>query len=93
MELNPYHKQEQIEEDPEINELLKILTQTYNSTTTRQIKEAEEKLKKFDQIIINKLDKIFNLFTSNKIPLQNKKALAIRVKYIFISFKKRKIWT
>ena len=67
MEINPYQKQEQIEEDPEINELLKILTQTYSSTTTRQIKEAEEKLKKFDQIIINKLDKIFNLFTSNKI--------------------------
>ena len=90
MELNHYQKQDQIEEDPEINELLKILTQTYSSTTTRQIKEAEEKLKKFDQIIINKLDKIFNLFTSNKIPLQNKKALAIRVKYIFISFKKKK---
>ena len=34
MEINPYQKQEQIEEDPEINELLKILTKTYSSTTT-----------------------------------------------------------
>ena len=79
-----------IEEDPEIKELLIILSQTFSSTTTRQIKEAEEKLKQFDQIIINKINKIFQLFSSNKIPLPNKKALAIRVKYIFISYGKDK---
>ena len=79
-----------IEEDPEIKELLIILSQTFSSTTTRQIKEAEEKLKQFDQVIINKINKIFQLFSSNKIPLPNKKSLAIRVKYIFISYGKAK---
>ena len=37
-----------------------------------------------------KINKIFQLFSSNKIPLPNKKALAIRVKYIFISYGKDK---
>ena len=83
-------KDQQIEEDHEIKELLEVLSQTFSSTTTRQIKEAEEKLKQFDQIIINKINKIFQLFSSNKIPLPNKKALAIRVKYIFISYGKAK---
>lgn len=83
-------KTQDIEEDPEIKELLEVLSQTFSSTTTRQIKEAEEKLKQFDQIIINKINKIFQLFSSNKIPLPNKKALAIRVKYIFISYGKAK---
>ena len=79
-----------IEEDPEIKELLNLLSQTFLSTTTRQIKEAEEKLKKFDQIIINKISKIFQIFSSDKISLQNKNALAIRVKYIYISKGKAK---
>ena len=90
MEFNPNSIEQEKEEDPEINELLKVLSQTFSSTTTRQIKEAEEKLKQFDQIIINKISKIFNLFTSNKIPIPNKKALAIRVKYLFCSYGKDK---
>ena len=77
-------------EDPEIIELLKILSQTFSSTTTSQIKEAEEKLKKFDKIIIMKIGKICQLFTSNNIPLPNKKSLAIRIKYIFDSYGKSK---
>ena len=79
-----------LDNEPEIKELLQILKQTYSSTTTRQIKEAEEKLRKFDQIIIQNLSKIFLLFTTNELPLPNKKALAIRVKYIFISLGKEK---
>ena len=78
------------EEDPEIKNLLDLLTQTYTSSTTHKIKEAEEKLKQFDYVIINKLDKIFNLFSSNKINISNQKALAIRIKYIFISLGKTK---
>ena len=80
----------QVVEDPEINELLKLLSQTFSSTTTSQIKEAEEKLKQFDEIIIKKIDKIFELFTLNNIPLPNKKSLAIRIKYIFDSYAKSK---
>ena len=78
------------EEDPEIKNLLELLTQTYSSSTTHKIKEAEEKLKQFDYVIINKLDKIFNLFSSNKINISNQKALAIRIKYIFMSLGKAK---
>ena len=44
------------EEDPEIKNLLDLLTQTYTSSTTHKIKEAEEKLKQFDYVIINKLE-------------------------------------
>ena len=79
-----------IEEDSEIKNLLEILTQTYTSNKTHKIKEAEEKLKQFDYVIINKLNKIFNLFASNKIPIPNQKALSIRIKYIFISLGKDK---
>ena len=79
---------QQVETDQEIKELLNLLSQTFSSTTTSQIKEAEEKLKQFDQVIINKISKIFELFTSDKIPLPNKKSLAIRVKYIFNSYGK-----
>ena len=50
------------EEDPEINKLFETLTQTFSSSSTHKIKEAEEKLKQFDYIIINKLDKIFKIF-------------------------------
>ena len=78
------------EEDPEINKLLEILIQTFSSSSTHKIKEAEEKLKQYDYVIINKLDKIFNLFTSNDKPLPCLKSLSIRIKYIFISFIKSK---
>ena len=78
----------QIGTDQEINELLNILSQTFSSTTTSQIKEAEEKLKQFDQVIINKISTIFELFTSDNIPLLNKKSLATRVKYIFNTYGK-----
>ena len=77
-----------IEEDIEIKNLLEILTQTYSSTTTHKIKEAEEKLKQFDYVIIKKLNKIFDLFSSNKINISSQKALSIRIKYIFISLGK-----
>ena len=89
MDINS-QSQDQFDEDPDIKELLIILSQTFSSTTTSQIKEAEEKLKQFDKVIINKLAKIFQLFTSDKIPLPNKKSLAIRVKYIFDSYGKSK---
>ena len=90
METNDRDKNEIIEEDPEIKNLLELLTQTYTSSKTHKIKEAEEKLKQFDYVIINKLDKIFALFSSNNIPLSNQKALSIRIKYIFISLEKDK---
>ena len=90
METNYSDKNEIIEEDPEIKNLLELLTQTYSSTKTHKIKEAEEKLKQFDFVIINKLDKIFKLFSSDKIPLSNQKALSIRIKYIFISLERDK---
>ena len=90
MEDNQREKVEIIEEDIEIKNLLEILTQTYSSTSTHKIKEAEEKLKQFDYVIINKLNKIFDLFASNKIPLPSQKALSIRIKYIFISLGKSK---
>ena len=84
------NQNEIIEEDLEIKNLLEILTQTYSATSTHKIKEAEEKLKKFDLVIINKLNKIFDLFALNKIPLSSQKALSIRIKYIFISLGKSK---
>ena len=87
MNINQNNK---MEDNSDIIELLKILSQTFSSNTTSQIKEAEEKLKQFDVVIINKISKIFELFTSNEIPLVNKKSLAIRVKYIFDSFGKSK---
>ena len=90
MEDNQREKDEIIEEDIEIKNLLEILTQTYSSTSTHKIKEAEEKLKQFDYVIIKKLNKIFDLFASNKIPLPSQKALSIRIKYIFISLGKSK---
>jgi len=90
MEVNQNGKNEIIEEDLEIKNLLEILTQTYSATSTHKIKEAEEKLKKFDYVIINKLNKIFDLFALNKIPLSSQKALSIRIKYIFISLGKSK---
>ena len=90
MEGNQNEKNEIIEEDLEIKNLLEILTQTYSATSTHKIKEAEEKLKKFDLVIINKLNKIFDLFALNKIPLSSQKALSIRIKYIFISLGKSK---
>ena len=83
-------KNEIIEEDLEIKNLIEILAQTYSSNTTHKIKEAEEKLKQFDYVIINKFNKIFYLFGSNKIDLSSQKALSIRIKYIFISFGKNK---
>ena len=83
-------KNEIIEEDLEIKNLIEILAQTYSSNTTHKIKEAEEKLKQFDYVIINKFNKIFHLFGSNKIDLSSQKALSIRIKYIFISFGKNK---
>ena len=79
-----------MDENSEIIELLKVLSKTFSCTTTSQIKEAEEKLKQFDQLIINKISKIFELFTLDEIPLPNKKSLAIRVKYIFDSYGKSK---
>ena len=90
MEVNQKEKDEIMEEDIEIKNLLEILAQTYSSTSTHKIKEAEEKLKQFDYVIINKLNKIFNLFALNKIPLPSQKALSIRIKYIFISLGKTK---
>ena len=90
MEGNQNEKNEIIEDDLEIKNLLEILTQTYSATSTHKIKEAEEKLKKFDLVIINKLNKIFDLFALNKIPLSSQKALSIRIKYIFISLGKSK---
>ena len=90
MEGNQNEKNEIIEEDLEIKNLLEILTQTYSATSTHKIKEAEEKLKKFDLVIIKKLNKIFDLFALNKIPLSSQKALSIRIKYIFISLGKSK---
>ena len=90
METNDIGKNEIIEEDPEIKNLLELLTQTYTSSKTHKIKEAEEKLKQFDFVIINKLNQIFKLFSSNNIPLSNQKALSIRIKYIFISLEKDK---
>ena len=90
MEGNKKERNEIFEEDLEIKNLLDILTLTYSSTSTHKIKEAEEKLKKFDYVIINKMNKIFNLFSSNKIPLSSQKALSIRIKYIFISLGKSK---
>ena len=90
MEGNQNEKNEIIEEDLQIKNLLEILTQTYSATSTHKIKEAEEKLKKFDLVIINKLNKIFDLFALNKIPLSSQKALSIRIKYIFISLGKSK---
>ena len=78
------------EEDPEINKLFETLTQTFSSSSTHKIKEAEEKLKQFDYIIINKLDKIFKIFATNGKPLPCLKALSIRIKYIFISLGKSK---
>ena len=90
METNDIGKNEIIEEDPEIKNLLELLTQTYTSSKTHKIKEAEEKLKQFDLVIINKLNQIFKLFSSNNIPLSNQKALSIRIKYIFISLEKDK---
>ena len=89
MDINS-QSQDQLDADPDIKELLIILSQTFSSNTTSQIKEAEQKLKQFDQVIINKITKIFQLFTSDKIPLPNKKSLAIRVKYIFDSYAKSK---
>jgi len=90
MESNQNERNEIIEEDLEIKNLLDILAQTYSSTSTHKIKEAEENLKKFDYVIINKLNKIFDLFSSNKIQLLSQKALSIRIKYIFISLGKSK---
>ena len=58
MEGNQNEKNEIIEDDLEIKNLLEILTQTYSATSTHKIKEAEEKLKKFDLVIIKKLNKI-----------------------------------
>ena len=90
MQTNFISQGQNIDVDKKISELIKILQQTYKSTTTRQIKEAEEKLKLFDDIIINNLDKIFDLLSSETIDIQNKKSLAIRLKYIYISFAKTK---
>ena len=78
------------EDDPEIAELLKTLNQTFTSSITKKIKDAEEKLKHYDSVIINKFPKIISLFTSNNVSISNKKALSIRIKYIFISFQKSK---
>ena len=78
------------ENDPEISELLKTLNQTFTSSITKKIKDAEEKLKHYDSLIINKFPKIISLFTSDNVSISNKKALSIRIKYLFISFQKSK---
>ena len=78
------------EDDPEISELLKTLNQTFSSSITKKIKDAEEKLKHYDSVIISKFPKIISLFTSNNVSISNKKALSIRIKYLFISFQKTK---